>query len=245
MQTTSRMFLAACAALLPAVHASAQRETPDAPVRRSSAFGFSYVTYAFDPQDGVYTDNKTHTTPNFGFRFTKGFRTQRALGWMMDGELFLGVIDRELLDVPLPETIFGLHAFVGPQYTAGRLTLSAAGGVNRTSVAATELVSSPRGSVIQYVGRGGLSRLWAATLNAAAATSKPTVEASIPAYAKLAPAGLLGLSYDFGGGGGGQRVRGQRAGGRSGLGFRISAEVLPVFVSPVRTNFRTSISITG
>jgi hypothetical protein len=242
MRLTQRIVLV-CAVLLPTSRVTAQQTT--ASPHGKSAFGFSYLTYSFDPEDGVFTDNKTHATQNFGFRFTKAFRRQRPLGWLVDGELFLGVIDRELLNVPLPETIFGLHAFVGPQYSAGRMTYYAAGGVNRTSVPATELVSASRASVIQYVGRGGLSRLWAAQLNAAASTAQPTVQASIPAFSKVAPAGMIGLAYDFGNSGGGKAARGKSAAGRSGLGFRISADFLPVFISPARNNFRTSISITG
>lgn len=218
--------------LVPAIAAIAQSAQPSqrAIRPRKSAFGFSYVTYAFEQDDGVFTDNREHATQNFGFRFNRAFRRAQPVGWMMDGELFLGVIDRELVNVPLPETLFGMHAFVGPQISFGKLTLNAAGGVNRTSVPGTEIVSASRASVIQYVGRGGLSRLWAANLNNLTSGGQPTVQASIPAYSKVSPAGLLGFAYDF---------------GKKGLGFRFSGEFLPVFVGPVRKNFRTSLSITG
>lgn len=187
------------------------------------------MTFSFQPEDGVFTDNSTPASQNFGFRFNKAFKRQKPLAWMMDGELFLGVIDGELLDVPLPETIFGLHAFVGPQYTAGHLTFCAAGGLNRTSVPATELVSKSRAPVMKYVGRGGLSRLWAATLNSLTSSGQSTVQASIPAYAKVAPAGMFGLAYDI---------------GSSGPGFRLSADFLPVFADKTRNNFRSTLSIT-
>ena len=232
MRSTKMLVL--CGALLftsSAVAAQQARKSqhPDRP--RTGAFGFSYVTYEFVPDDGVFTDNRSHASQNFGFRFNRSFRRAQPVGWMLDGELYLSYIDRELLNVPLPETVFGLHAFVGPQITRGRFTFSAGAGVNRTSVPETELVSASRGSVITYVGRGGLSRLWAANLNALTANNQPTVQARIPAYAKVAPAGLLGFAYDFG--------------GKGPLGFRLSAEVLPVFASPTRANFRTSLSITG
>lgn len=229
----AKMFVLAGAVIFPAIAASAQlAQKPQQPVRpRKASFGFSYVTYAFEADDGVFSDNREHATPNFGFRFNRAFRRTQQVGWMMDGELFLGVIDRELLDVPLPETSFGLQAFTGPQISVGQFTFTAAGGVNRTSVPGTELVSSSRGAAITYVGRGGLSRLWAATLNNLTSKNTPTVQASIPAYAKVAPAGLIGVAYDFG--------------GKGPLGFRLSAEFLPVFVGSMRKNFRTSISITG
>ena len=156
----TKMLVLLSALIVPVVAVTAQT-TQKPVVSRNGAFGFSYVTYSFEPDDGVFTDNRVHATQNIGFRFNRSFRRAQTVGWMMDGELFLGVIDRELLDVPLPETLFGLHAFVGPQFSFGQVTLNAAGGVNRTSVPGTELVSSSRGSSIQYVGRGGMSRLWA------------------------------------------------------------------------------------
>ena len=226
-----RMLVAA--ALLPLAGAAAQQGPEAAP--RRSAFGFSYVTYTIEPGDGVFTDNETHATQNFGFRFNRSFRRQRSLGWMIDGELYLGVVDRELLEVPLPETLFGLHAFVGPQVSVGGLTWYAAGGVNRTSVPETELVSTSRQTAIRWVGTNGLSRLWAAQLNAQIASGRSTVLASIPEYNKVAPAGMVGLAYDFG----------KSAPGKRGLGFRISADFLPVFADEMRSNFRTTFSITG
>lgn len=221
------------AALLPVVSVAAQQGQDQGP--RKSAFGFSYLTYAIEPDDGVFTDDEAHATQNFGFRFNRSFRGQRSVGWMIDGELFLGVIDRELLDVPLPETIFGLHAFVGPQLSVGGFTWYAAGGVNRASVPETELVSSSRQDAIRWVGTSGVSRLWAEILNSKVASGQPTVEASIPAYNKVAPAGLIGLSYDLG----------RRGTGKRGMGFRFSADFLPVFGGSVRKNFRTTLSITG
>jgi hypothetical protein len=199
-------------------------------VARKAAFGFSYVSYYIDQDDGVFTDNTEHTTQNFGFRVNRAFRRQHQLGWMMDGELFLGVLNRELIDVPLPETIFGLQAFVGPQLRLGRISVNVAAGVNRLSIPGSELVTSSRASVIQWVGRGGLSRLWAAELNALAANNQPTVLASIPAYTQVSPAGLFGLAYDFGG---------------KGFGFRLSAEYTPVFTARTKNNLRLTFSIAG
>ncbi|MCC7054266.1 MAG: hypothetical protein IT355_13450 [Gemmatimonadaceae bacterium] len=127
MRPTIRRVLLVCAAsAAPALSlAQATREvTP-----RRNAFGFSYVSYAIDDDDAVFTDAQEHFTANFGFRFTRAFvRPSRALGWMIDGELFLGVIDRELLDVPLPETMLGLHAFVGPVRQNIRTSFSFTGG---------------------------------------------------------------------------------------------------------------------
>ena len=203
---------------------------PGAVNARRAAFGFSYVSYALDDEDGVFTDNRAHTAQNFGFRVNRAFRRQQQLGWMLDGELFLGVLQRELIDVPLPETIFGLQAFAGPQLRLGRITANVAAGMNRLSIPGSELVNSPRQSVVQYVGRGGLSRLWAANLNALTAKNQSTVAASIPAYTKVAPAGLLGLAYDFG----------QKA-----LGFRVSIEYTPVFTASTKNNVRFTFSIAG
>lgn len=229
MRPPLRRLLLVCAIALTPVLSTAQSSQP-APPRRN-AFGFSYVTYAVEDDDGVFTDAQRHVTANFGFRVTKAFvKPQRALGWLIDGELFLGVIDRELLDVPLPETILGLHAFVGPQYRSGRLTSYAAMGVNRTAVPETELVSTSRASAIQYVGRGGLSRLWAANLNSLTSNGQPTVAARIEGYNKVAPAGMIGVAYDM---------------GRGPMGFRFSADYLPMFGGSVRHNFRTTFSITG
>ena len=197
---------------------------------RKAAFGFSYVTYDIDAEDGVFTDNRDHATQNFGFRVNRAFRRQQQVGWMMDGELFLGVLNRELIEVPLPETILGLQAFAGPQLRLGHLTANVAAGVNRLSIPKSELVTSSRGNVIQYVGRGGLSRLWAAQLNALTANNQPTVLASIPAYTQVAPAALFGLAYDF---------------GSKGLGLRLSTEYTPVFTERRKNNVRITFSITG
>jgi hypothetical protein len=229
MRPSLHQVLLVCAAALTPALSCAQSSQP-APPRRN-AFGFSYVTYAINDDDGVFTDAEAHMTANVGFRLNRSFvRPQRALGWMVDGELFLGVINRELLDVPLPETMLGLHAFVGPQLRSGRLTTYAAVGVNRTAVPETELVSTSRSSAIQYIGRGGLSRLWAAQLNALTTNGQPTVSARIDGYNKVAPAGMIGVSYDL---------------GRGPAGLRFSADYLPMFGGSVRHNIRTSLSFSG
>jgi hypothetical protein len=229
MRRMLRQLLLAC--LVTTAPALLLAQAPRDAAPRRNAFGFSYVTYAVEDDDGVFTDASEHLTTNFGFRFSKAFvRPSRALGWMVDGELFLGVIDRELLDVPLPETMFGLHAFVGPQFRSGRLTTYVAAGINRTTVPETELVSTSRGAAIQYIGRGGLSRLWAATLNNLTSSGQPTVSARIEGYNKLAPAGMLGASYDV---------------GRGPMGLRLSADYLPMFGGSVRHNVRVSLFVTG
>lgn len=223
-----RLLLACITSLAPALMLA--QATRDVTPRRN-AFGFSYVTYAIDEEDAVFTDAREHRTSNFGFRFSRVFvKPRRALCWMLDGELFLGVINRELLDVPLPETMFGLHAFVGPQVRSGRWTSYVAMGVNRTTVPETELVSASRGAAIQYIGRGGLSRLWAAQLNNLTSSNQPTVSARIEGYNKVAPAGMLGAAYDL---------------GRGPMGLRLSADYLPWFGGTVRHNVRMSLSFTG
>lgn len=198
---------------------------------RDWSFGFSGVTYLFEPEDAVFTDADEHLEGNFGFRFTKASFNGRRLGWMLDTELYLGVASRELLDVDMPNTIFGLQAFVGPVLALGPLQTYATVGVNRTTVGESEIVEVPGLVVIQYVGTGGLSNTWAGLLNALGQSAgSADVIASIPKYSKVSAAGAFGMSYDFGAGD---------------LGMRISLEYMPVFIGPTRNNFRTTLSIAG
>lgn len=198
---------------------------------RDLAFGFSGVTYLIEASDGVFTDPDEHLVGNFGFRFTKAYFGDRSWGWMLDGELYLGVANRELLDVDMPNTIFGLQAFVGPVLSLGSVQAYATIGVNRTSVGSSEIVEVPGLVVIQYVGSGGLSNVWAARLNALGQSSGgANVIASIPEYSNVSAAGMFGISYDIGG---------------SGAGLRISFDYIPIFIGPTRHNFRTTLSIAG
>ena len=204
------------------------------PGPRGFAFGLSGVGYLFEASDGVFTDPSDHHPTNFGFRLTRAYFGGRSWGWMLDGELYLGVANRQLLDVDMPNTIFGLHAFVGPVVALGPIQTYAAIGLNRTTVGESEIVEVPGLVVIQWIGTGGVSSLWAASMNAryqaAQNAGSPTVIASVPRYSDVSPAGLLGIAYDFGG----------RA-----LGFRISFDYIPVFMDPMRNNFRATLSIGG
>ena len=201
------------------------------PGPRDVAFGFSGVTYLFEASDGVFTDADEHLPGNFGFRLTKASFGGRSWGWMFDGELYLGVANRQLLDVDMPNTIFGLQAFVGPVLALGPVQLYATGGVNRTTVGDSKIVEVPGLVVIQYVGMGGLSDVWAAELNALGERAgSGSVKASIPRYSKVSAAGVLGISWDLGG---------------SGAGFRLSLDYLPVFIGPTRNNFRATFSLAG
>lgn len=200
---------------------------------RDLAFGFSGVTYLFEAEDGVFTDADEHLPGNFGFRLTKGFFGDRRWGWMLDAELYLGVANRQLIDVDMPNTIFGLEAFAGPALALGSLQLYALGGVNRTTVGESEIVEVPGLVVIHYIGTGGLSNVWAAQLNALAERANSTgsnVVASIPRYAEVTPAAVFGASYDFGG---------------AGPGLRLSIDYLPVFIGPTRNNFRVTLALAG
>ena len=210
---------------------------PAAPVRaqdagpRDLAFGLSGVTYLFEASDGVFTDADEHLPGNFGFRLTKASFGGRSWGWMFDGELYLGVANRQLLDVDMPNTIFGLQAFVGPVLALGPLQIYATGGVNRTTVGDSKIVEVPGLVVIHYVGMGGLSDLWAAQLNALGQRAgSGGVKASIPRYSKVSAAGVLGISWDIGG---------------PGAGFRFSLDYLPIFIGPTRNNFRATFSLAG
>jgi len=150
---------------------------------------------------------------------------------MLDGEVYLGVANRILIDVDMPNTIFGLHAFAGPVVAFGHFQTYATVGVNRTTVGDSEIVEVPGLVVIQYVGMGGLSDVWAGQLNALGqAAGSGDVVASIPRYSEVALAGMFGISYDFGG---------------SGLGFRLSFDYLPIYVGPTRNNFRFTIGLSG
>ena len=218
----------ALATVVVAYPVEAQRAPP-----RDFAFGFSGVTYLFEAEDGVFTDADEHLPGNFGFRFTKGFFGDRSWGWMLDGELYLGVANRQLIDVDMPNTIFGLQAFVGPVVALGPVQLYALGGINRTTVGESKIVEVPGLVVIQYVGTGGLSNVWASQLNSLAnraISSGSNVVASIPRYAEVTPAAVFGGSLDFGGGS---------------TGLRLSIDYLPVFVGPTRNNFRVTFSLAG
>jgi len=198
---------------------------------RDLAFGFSGVTYLFEASDGVFSDADEHLPGAFGFRLTKGFFGNRSWGWLLDGELYLGVANRQLLDVDMPNTIFGLHAFAGPVVSLGSFQFYAAGGVNRTTVGESEIIEVPANVVIVALGGDYLSQYMAAILNARLANQVGgNVIASVPRYSEVAAAGMFGASYDFGG---------------SGLGFRFSLEYLPIFISPTRNNFRFTLSLAG
>lgn len=215
-----------CAVLATAVPASGQ--TPP----RELSFGFSAVTYLFEPEDAVYTDPDEHLSGNFGFRLTKAFFGKRSVGWLVDTELYLGVADRFVLDVDLPNTIFGLQAFVGPVASVGRLQLYGTIGVNRTTVGESEIVEIPGPVVVTYVAGGGLSQAWADIMEARAreAGAGTNVIATVPRYEEVRAATMLGASYDFGG----------RAGG-----VRLSFDYIGVFMSPVRNNYRITLSLAG
>jgi hypothetical protein len=176
-------------------------------------------------------DPDEHLPGNFGFRFTGASFGDRSWGWMLDAELYLGVANRQLLDVDVPNTIFGMQAFAGPVLALGPLQIYATGGVNRTTVGDSKIIEVPGLVVIQYVGMGGLSDLWAAQLNALGQNAGPGgVKVSIPRYSKVSPAAVFGASYDLGGSGG---------------GFRISLDYIPIFVGPARNNFRMTLSLAG
>lgn len=206
--------------------ALAQQRAP-----RDLAFGFSGVTYLFEASDGVFTDADEHLPGTFGFRLTKGFFGGRSWGWMLDGELYLGVANRELLDVDMPNTIFGLQAFAGPVVALGSMQFYALAGVNRTTVGESEIVEVPGLVVVQYVGMGGLSDVWAGILNSLGRNAGDAhVAASIPRYSNVSPAGALGMSWDIGG---------------AGAGLRLSLDYLPIFIGPTRNNFRFTLSLAG
>jgi hypothetical protein len=204
--------------------ASAQQSGP-----REWAFGFSGVSYLIEPTDGAFTDPDRHRTKNFGFRLSKASFGDRRWGWLIDTEVYLGVANRMLIDVDLPNTIFGLQGFVGPVVAVGPLQLYAAGGVNRTTIGKSEIITVPGLVVITYVGTGGLSNLWAAQLNALgqSAGSGGNVEASIPRYSDVSPAGMLGFAWDVG------------------SMFRFSFDYIPIFMEPKRDNFRFTFSLAG
>ena len=198
---------------------------------RDLAFGFSGVSYLIEPSDAVYTDPEEHLSGNFGFRLTKAFFGGRRFGWMVDGELYLGVANRVVLDVDLPNTIFGLQAFAGPVVALGRLQTYATIGVNRTSVGESKIVTVPGPVVVQYVTGGGISSAWAAIMTERSRNSTGgDVLGSVPRYYELAAAGMFGVSYDF---------------GRSGAGFRLSFDYIPIFMSPTRSNYRVTFSLAG
>ncbi len=200
---------------------------------RDLAFGFSGVTYLFEAIDQVYTDADEHLPGNVGFRLSKAWFGERRWGLMLDTELYLGVADRTLLDSSMPNTIFGLQAFLGPALAVGPVQFYALGGVNRTTVGESQIVEVPGLVVIRYIGSGGLSNVWAAHLNALAERSAGTgtnVIASIPRYEEVSPAAVFGGAFDFGGGG---------------TGFRLSIDYLPIFIGPTRNNFRVTLSVAG
>lgn len=213
-------------AFLPGTRTEAQRPSP-----REVAFGFSGVTYLFEASDGVFTDDDEHLPGAFGFRLSLASFGERSWGWMLDGELYLGVANRQLLNADMPNTIVGMQAFAGPVVALGSIQLYVLGGVNRTTVGESKVVEVPGLVVIRYVGTGGLSNVWAARLNELGQRAgSANVVASIPRYEEVAPAGVLGMAWDVGG---------------RGMGFRLSVDYLPVFVGPTRNNFRVTFSLAG
>lgn len=225
MRRSSLVILAVLASWSPS-GAVAQQPGP-----RGFAFGFSGVGYLVEATDGIYTDPNDHHPTNVGFRLTRASFGGRSWGWMLDAELYLGVAHRQLLDVDMPNTIFGLHAFVGPVVALGRFQTYAGVGVNRTTVGESEIVEYPTVVVVQGIANGGLSEFWVFKLDQARlAAGGGNVIASIPSYSDVSPAGLVGISYDIGG---------------SGFGLRISFDYIPVFMDPMRNNFRATLSLAG
>lgn len=199
---------------------------------RDVAFGFSGMTYLFEPEDAVFTDADEHLNGNFGFRLTKAWFGDRTWGLMVDTELYLGVASRMVLDVDMPNTIFGVHAYAGPVVSFGGFQSYAAFGVNRTSVGESDIIEVPGPILITHVAGGGINQAWSDIMTARAreANQGSNVIASVPRYYELATAGLFGLSYDFGSGSG---------------GFRIAFDYVPIFVGPTRNNYRVTFSLAG
>ncbi|MEM7416671.1 MAG: hypothetical protein AAF389_14295 [Gemmatimonadota bacterium] len=199
---------------------------------REWAFGFSGVTYLFEPEDAVYTDPDEHLSGNFGFRLTKASFGDRSFGWMINTELYLGVADRFVIDVDLPNTIFGLQAFAGPVVAFGPFQTYATFGVNRTTVGESKIVTVPGPVVVTYVAGGGISQAWSDIMEARAreANTGGDVLASVPRYHQTKAATMIGMSYDFGG---------------SDLGIRLSFDYIGVFLNPVRNNYRMTFSLAG
>jgi hypothetical protein len=225
MRASSLIFLVALG-LFDARAAQGQQSQP-----RDLAFGFSAVSYLFEASDGVFTDNDEHMPGNVGFRLTKAFFGDRSWGWMLDGELYLGVANRQLLDVDMPNTIFGLHAFVGPVIALGSLQLYGTLGVNRTTVGESEIVEVPAGTVEQYLREASVSDHWTDILLLASLNSAGgDVIASIPRYSNVSAAGMFGASYDIGG---------------SALGLRLALEYIPIFIGPARNNLRITLALAG
>lgn len=206
---------------------AAQAERP-----REWAFGFSGVTYLFEASDAVFTDPDEHLSGNFGFRLSKASFGDGALGWVIDTELYLGVANRFVLDVDLPNTIFGLQAFAGPALAFGPLQTYATIGVNRTTVGESKITTIPGPVVVTYVAGGGISQAWSDIMTARArnAQSGGDVLASIPRYHETHPATMIGMSYDFGSGA---------------SGVRLSFDYIGIFMSPVRNNYRITFSLAG
>jgi len=199
---------------------------------RELAFGFSGMTYLFEPEDAVFTDADEHLNGNFGFRLTKAWFGDRAWGVMVDTELYLGVANRLVLDVDLPNTIFGLHAYAGPVVSFGGFQTYAALGVNRTTVGESDIVEVPGPILITHVAGGGVNQAWSDIMTARArqANTGGDVLASVPRYQQVAAAGVFGLSYDFGSGS---------------SGFRVAFDYVPIFIGPTRNNFRVTFSLAG
>lgn len=206
---------------------SAQSDRP-----REWAFGFSGVTYLFEASDAVYTDPDEHLSGNFGFRLSKASFGGGALGWVIDTELYLGVANRFVLDVDLPNTIFGLQAFVGPSVALGRVQTYATIGVNRTTVGESKITTIPGPVVVTYVAGGGISQAWSDIIEARAraAQSGGDVLASIPRYQEIHPATMIGLAWDLGSGD---------------FGVRLSFDYIGIFMGPVRNNYRMTFSLAG
>jgi hypothetical protein len=192
------------------------------------AFGFSGMSYLFESSDAVYTDPGEHLSGNFGFRLSKAFFGDRSVGWMMDTELYLGVANRFVLDVDLPNTIFGLQAFAGPVVAFGPFQTYAAVGVNRTTVGESKIVTIPGPVLVTYVAGGGISQAWYDIMEARARAANVggDVLASVPRYQEVAAAGLLGVAYDF-------------------SIFRLTLDYIPIFLEPVRNNYRITFAVAG
>lgn len=225
MRVRSVIVFAGLALLAPR-NAQAQRRHP-----RETAFGFSAITYRFEESDRVFTSPGEHLSGNVGFRFTKAYFGRGRLGWMLDTELYLGVAHRDLLGADLPNTIFGLQGFIGPVVALGPFQLYSLGGVNRTTVGKSDIINAPGYEVVQYIGSGGISTLWAQYLTALGQNAgNGDVIASVPRYSNVSPAAVFGMSWDLGG---------------SSFGLRLSVDYIPIFMGPKRNNFEATFSLAG
>lgn len=201
---------------------------------REWAFGFSGVTYLFEASDAVFTDPDEHLSGNFGFRLSKASFGDGPLGWVIDTELYLGVANRFVIDVDLPNTIFGLQAFVGPSLAFGSVQTYGTIGVNRTTVGESKITTIPGPVVVTYVAGGGISQAWSDIMEARAREAQAQgvgeVLGSIPRYQEIHPATMIGLAWDLGGGS---------------SGVRLSFDYIGIFMGPVRNNYRVTFSLAG